>query len=44
MRLIDKVNYAEELINKALTLWESKGYGINPSGIRNAIGSVRGGP
>ena len=41
MRLIDKVDYAEESINKALTLWESKGYGIDPSGIRNAIDSVR---
>ena len=41
MRLMDKVDYAEELLNKALALWEVKGYGIDPLGIRNAIGSVR---
>ena len=41
MRLMDKVDYAEELLNKVLVLWEVKGYGIDPSGIRNAIGSIR---
>ena len=40
MRLTDKVDYAEESINKALILWEGKGYSIDFSGTKNAISSV----
>ena len=40
MRLTDKVYYAEESINKALILWEGKGYSIDSSDMKNAIGSV----
>ncbi|GAB6945894.1 hypothetical protein JCM16161A_00240 [Vulcanisaeta sp. JCM 16161] len=39
--LIDKVDYAEESINRALSMWRSKGYDIDSSGIESAIGSVR---
>ncbi|ADY01077.1 hypothetical protein VMUT_0867 [Vulcanisaeta moutnovskia 768-28] len=39
--LMDKVNYAEESINKVLKIWRNKGYDIDSSGIENAISSVK---
>jgi hypothetical protein len=39
--LMDKVNYAEESIDKALKIWRNKGYDIDSSGIENAISSVK---
>ncbi len=39
--LMDKVNYAEESIDKVLKIWRNKGYDIDSSGIENAISSVK---
>ncbi|ADN51886.1 hypothetical protein [Vulcanisaeta distributa] len=40
-RLRDKVEYAEELINRALDMWRIKGYEIDASGIKDAIIRVK---
>ncbi len=39
--LMDKVDYVEESISRALSMWRGKGYDIDSSGIESAISSAR---
>ncbi|WP_054857385.1 hypothetical protein [Vulcanisaeta sp. JCM 16159] len=39
--LMDKVDYIEGSISRALSIWRDKGYDIDSSSIESAIGSVR---